>query len=227
MSTRCIRGEVMLLENLRFHGEEEQNDESFARALAQLADVYVNDAFGNRAPRACVDRRYGGASSRHAPPVFLFGSANAHISQSFAGPARPFLAILGGAKVSDKNGVIRNLLDRVDVLLIGGAMAYTFLRAQGEQTGKSLVEEGQISLANDLSTTARAKHVRMLVPIDHVIATEAKEGTASTVVRGNIPEGQMVWTSVPKTIAAYRGEIARAHTIFWNGPLGLFEIHPV
>src|SRR5437899_4942034 len=206
-------GGVLLLENLRFHAEEEKNDPEFSRQLASLCDVYVNDAFGS-------------AHRAHASTVGM----TAYVSQTAAGllmeqelkyltmvtrhPERPCVAILGGAKVSDKIEVIANLMKIVDKLLIGGAMAYTFLKAQGRPTGKSLVEDDKIALAKDLLNSAGDK---LQLPLDHVVAAELKEGAASQIVE-EIPDNQMGLDIGPKTVDAYSRVIAGAKTIVWNGP---------
>jgi phosphoglycerate kinase len=218
-------GEVLLLENLRFHKEESDNEESFARSLAQLADVYVNDAFGaaHRAHASTVGMAKF-VSERAAG--FLLQRECDYLGRVLANPGRPFVAILGGAKVSDKIQVIHSLLQLVDALLIGGAMAYTFLRAQGHQTGESLVEEDQLSLAAELLQIADDRKLSLLLPTDHVIADKAEVGSQATIVKGEIPEGKMGLDVGPETITKYEGEIARARTVFWNGPLGLFEIKP-
>lgn len=218
-------GEVVLLENLRFHAEEEKNEEAFSRQLAQLADVYINDAFGT-AHRAHASTA---GMVRFVPEKaagFLLQRECEYLYKVLAHAEHPLLAILGGAKVSDKIGVIRSLLDRVDALLIGGAMAYTFLRAQGLATGKSLVEDDQIGLARELLQIAKEKTVRFLLPIDHVVAEEATKGSPATTVTGAIPAGKMGLDIGPETIASFRKEISTARTIFWNGPLGLFEVEP-
>lgn len=218
-------GEVLLLENLRFHGEETKNEEDFAKALAQLADIYVNDAFGaaHRAhastvgmPKFVAERAAG----------FLLQRECDYLGRVLANPERPFVAILGGAKVSDKIPVIRSLLQLVDSLLIGGAMAYTFLRAQGHETGRSLVEEDQLPLATELLDIAKDRGVPLLLPMDHVVADKAEEGSPATIAEGEIPEGKMGLDVGPETITRYEDEIAKARTIFWNGPLGMFEIKP-
>ena len=218
-------GEVLLLENLRFHGEETENEESFAKSLAQLADVYVNDAFGS-AHRAHASTAGMAKFVAERAMGFLLQRECDYLGRVLANPERPFVAILGGAKVSDKIQVIRSLLQLVDSLLIGGAMAYTFMRAQGHETGKSLVEEDQLSLATELLQTAKERGVPLLLPTDHVVADKAEEGSQATIVKGEIPEGKMGLDVGPETIAKYEGEIARARTVFWNGPLGLFEIKP-
>jgi phosphoglycerate kinase len=218
-------GEVLLLENLRFHGGETKNEENFAKALAKLADVYVNDAFGS-AHRAHASTAGMAKFVAERAMGFLLRRECDYLGKVLANPERPFVAILGGAKVSDKILVIRSLLQLVDSLLVGGAMAYTFMRAQGHETGKSLVEEDQLSLATDLLHTAKERGVSLLLPTDHVVADKAEEGSQATIVKGEIPEGKMGLDIGPETITKYEGEIARARTVFWNGPLGLFEIKP-
>lgn len=217
-------GEVGLLENLRFHVEEEQNDEQFSRALARLADVYVNDAFGtaHRAHASTV------GMVRFVPERaagFLLQRECEYLGKVLSAPERPLVAILGGAKVSDKIKVIHSLLDRVNTLLIGGAMAYTFLRAQGRETGRSLVEEAQIALAGELLRTARDRNVELLLPVDHVVADAAAAGSPAATVR-DIPAGKIGLDIGPETVDRFRRVIQAAHTIFWNGPLGMFEVAP-
>ena len=218
-------GEVLLLENLRFHKEETENDENFAKSLAHLADVYVNDAFG-AAHRAHASTVGMAKFVTERAAGYLLKRECDYLGRVLANPERPFVAILGGAKVSDKIQVIRNLLQLVDALLIGGAMAYTFLRAQGHQTGESLVEEDQLSLAAELLQIAHDRKLSLHLPTDHVIADKAEEGSQATIVKGEIPEGKMGLDVGPETITKYEGEVARARTVFWNGPLGLFEIKP-
>lgn len=217
-------GEVLLLENLRFHPEEEQNDEPFARALARLADVYVNDAFGtaHRAHASTVGMvPFVGARAAG----FLLQRECDYLGRVLQSPARPVVAILGGAKVSDKIKVIRSLLARVEALLIGGAMAYTFLRAQNIATGRSLVEEEQIELASELLSQAAERGVQLLLPTDHVVAADAKAGSAASTVK-DIPDDQVALDVGPETVTRFRTVIATAKTIFWNGPLGMFEVPP-
>lgn len=216
--------EVLLLENLRFHPDEEKNDEAFARSLASLADVYINDAFGT-------------AHRAHASTVgmvpfvadhgagFLLKKECEYLSSLMTEPRRPLMAILGGAKVSDKIQLIRSLLERVDILLIGGAMAYTFLRAQGKQTGTSIVEEEYIELARELLVEADKRKVSLLLPTDHVVAQEARPG-AMPVPVGEIPSDKMGLDIGTKTLQRFCGEVSKAGTVFWNGPMGLFEIEP-
>lgn len=218
-------GEVLLLENLRFHAEETENEEAFARALALLADVYVNDAFGT-AHRAHASTAGMAAFVPERGAGFLLKKECDYLGKVLADPERPFVAILGGAKVSDKIPVISSLLELVDSLLIGGAMAYTFLRSSGQQTGESLVEEDQLALAHDLLEKAKDRGVALLLPTDHVVADKPEAGSAATTVKGDIPAGQMGLDIGPETIAAFESEIAKARTIFWNGPLGMFEKQP-
>ena len=215
-------GEVLLLENLRFHAEEEKNDPGFAAALARLADVYVNDAFGT-AHRAHASTAGMVALVPVRAAGFLLQKEVAYLGRLLQQPERPLLAILGGAKVSDKSKIVDHLIDQVDAILIGGAMAYTFLRAEGVATGSSLVEEDMVETARAALAKARAKGVALLLPIDHVIADSPQATEAAGVVSGDIPAGKMGLDVGPETLERFRGEIARARMIFWNGPLGLFE----
>lgn len=218
-------GEILLLENLRFHGEETKNDEGFARSLARLADVYVNDAFGT-AHRAHASTAGMAQYVKECAAGFLLKQEVDYLGKVLADPERPLMAILGGAKVSDKIKVVRSLLDRVDALLIGGAMAYTFLRARGQETGKSMVEEEQIPLATELLGSASERKVPMLLPTDHVVADKPEAGSPAETVKGDIPPEKMGLDIGPETIEAFEREIGKARTIFWNGPLGLFEVKP-
>ena len=214
-------GEVLLLENLRFHAEEEKNDPGFSKQLAALCDVYVNDAFGSA---HCAHASTVGmvAYAEQASAGLLMEKELEYITKVTRNPDRPCVAILGGAKVSDKIEVIQNLMKVVDWLLIGGAMAYTFLRARGEPTGKSLVEEDKIELARALMQSGGGK---LLLPLDHVVAGEFKAGAASGVVE-HIPDDKMALDIGPRTVAAYEKVIAGARTIIWNGPMGVFEMPP-
>ena len=218
-------GEVLLLENLRFHAEETNNEEKFAQALALLAEVYVNDAFGT-AHRAHASTAGMAAFVPERGAGFLLKKECDYLGKVLANPERPFVAILGGAKVSDKIPVISNLLELVDSLLIGGAMAYTFLRSLGQETGESLVEEDQLALAHDLLNKAKDRGVPLLLPTDHVVADKPEEGRVAATVQGDIPTGKMGLDIGPETIASFESEIAKARTIFWNGPLGMFEKQP-
>jgi len=214
-------GEVLLLENLRYHAEEEKNDPSFSQKLAALCDVYVNDAFGS-AHRAHASTAGMIAYVKQAAAGLLMDKELEYLTKVTQNPERPCIAILGGAKVSDKIEVIQNLMKVVDRLMIGGAMAYTFLRARGEGTGKSLVEEDKIELAKQLMAESGAK---LMLPLDHVVAAEFRAGAESQVVE-QIPDGMMALDIGPKTVAEYAKVIAGAKTIIWNGPMGVFEMPP-
>jgi phosphoglycerate kinase len=214
-------GEVLLLENLRYHAEEEKNDPAFSQKLAALCDVYVNDAFGS-AHRAHASTVGMIAYVKQAAAGLLMDKELEYLTKVTQNPERPCIAILGGAKVSDKIEVIQNLMKVVDRLMIGGAMAYTFLRARGEGTGKSLVEEDKIELAKELMAESGTK---LMLPLDHVVAAEFKAGAESQVVE-QIPDGMMALDIGPKTVAEYAKVIAGAKTIIWNGPMGVFEMPP-
>ena len=221
VATQLEKGQTLLLENLRFHAEEEANDEKFARQLANLAEYYVNDAFGS-AHRAHASTVGMIAFAKQAAAGLLMDKELEYLTKATKNPARPCVSILGGAKVSDKIEVIQNLLKVVDRLMVGGAMAYTFLRARGESTGKSLVEEDKIDLASELMRNAGDK---LLLPLDHVVAAELKTGVESQVV-DRIPDGMMGLDIGPKTAEAYTKVISGAKTIIWNGPMGVFETPP-
>jgi phosphoglycerate kinase len=227
MAKKLEKSQTLLLENLRFHPEEEANDENFSRQLASLADVYVNDAFGS-AHRAHASTAGITRFVQKAAAGLLMQKELEYLGRAVTNPEKPFVAVIGGAKVSDKIDVLRNLLSKVDALLIGGAMAYTFLKAQGKQVGKSLVEEDKIDLAKDLLKSAQTQGVRLLLPVDHVIAEKMDAAAASQLVSADsgIPAGQMGLDIGPKTIAAFSQEIAGARTIVWNGPMGVFEMAP-
>jgi phosphoglycerate kinase len=214
-------GQVLLLENLRFHPEEEKNDPEFSRQLASLCDVYVNDAFGS-AHRAHASTEGITKFVARSAAGLLMDKELEYLTLATQNPPRPCVAILGGAKVSDKIEVIENLMKFVDKLLIGGAMAYTFLKAQGRPTGKSLVEEDKIELAKSLLQAAGG---RLLLPSDHVVAEVLEAGAAHQVVE-TIPDGWMGLDIGPNTVAAYEAVIAGAKTIIWNGPMGVFEKPP-
>ena len=214
-------GEVLLLENLRFHPEEEKNDPEFAKKLAALCDVYVNDAFGS-AHRAHASTEGMIRFVPQAAAGLLMDKELKYLGMATTNPARPCVAILGGAKVSDKIEVIENLGKIVDKLLIGGAMAYTFLKAQGLPTGKSLVEEDKVELARKLLADLGGK---LMLPVDHVVVSEIAEGAANQTV-DTIPEGKIAVDIGPKTIANFSRVIAGAKTVIWNGPMGIFEKPP-
>jgi phosphoglycerate kinase len=214
-------GEVLLLENLRYHAEEEKNDPEFSKKLAALCDLYVNDAFGS-AHRAHASTVGMIAFVPKAAAGLLMDKELEYLGKATTSPERPCVAILGGAKVSDKIEVIQNLMKVVDKLLIGGAMAYTFLKAKGEPTGKSLVEGDKVDLAKQLMSEAGDK---LLLPTDHVVATEFKAGAENKIV-DRIPAGWMALDIGPETIAVYEKVIAGSKTIIWNGPMGVFEMPP-
>ena len=219
-------GQVLLLENLRFHPEEEGNDEAFSRELASLCDVWVNDAFGT-AHRAHASTAGMARFVKEKAAGFLIQKEVEYLGKALARPEKPFVAILGGAKVSDKIKVLENLIAKADAVCIGGAMAYTFLKAQGVPVGKSKVEEDKLDLARTILDKAKAKGVAFLLPVDHVCATEAKETARREVVNDKpIPDGLIGLDIGPKTLDAYRQRILAAKTVFWNGPMGLFEQKP-
>jgi len=218
-------GQILLLENLRFHAEEEANDEQFAKKLASLAnnEIYVNDAFGT-AHRAHASTEGIGKYCKVAACGFLIKSEIEFMGRALSNPARPFVAILGGAKISDKIGVIENLLNKVDVLIIGGGMAYTFFRANGYTVGQSICEYDKVELASDLMKKAREKGVKLLLPIDNVVSKEfSNDSEYKTINSDNIPEEWMSMDIGPKTIQMFSEEISKAETVIWNGPMGVFE----
>lgn len=215
-------GEVMLLENVRFHKEEEKNDPAFAKKLADLAELYVNDAFGT-AHRAHASTA-GVADYLPSALGFLIQKEIDFLGRAVANPARPFIAILGGAKVSDKIGVIENLIEKVDTLIIGGGMSFTFLRALGFETGKSICEEDKIPLAKELLEKARAKGVSFLLPVDVIVADEfSAEANAKNVKVSEIPKDWMGMDTGGETLLMFTEAIKKAKTILWNGPVGVFE----
>ena len=215
-------GDVVLLENLRFHKEEEKNVPEFAKALADFADIYVNDAFGT-AHRAHASTE-GVAHYLPAVAGYLIGKELDVMGKALENPARPFVAILGGAKVSDKIGVINNLLEKVDTLIIGGGMSYTFQKALGGTVGNSLCENDKLDLAKEMLEKAKAKGVRMLLPVDNVCGQEFSNDTMRITVHSKqIPDGWEGMDIGPNTQALFAAEIANAATVVWNGPMGVFE----
>ena len=215
-------GEVMLLENVRFHAEEEKNDPEFSKALASMAEIYVNDAFGT-AHRAHSSTA-GVADYLPAVCGFLIQKEISIMGKALADPARPFVAILGGAKVSDKIGVINNLIDKVDTLIIGGGMAYTFMRSMGNSIGTSICEEDKLDLARDLMKKARAKGVNFVIPVDNIVGREYKEDTIFMRIYSDcIPDGWMGLDIGPTTQELFSKTIAGAGTVVWNGPMGVSE----
>jgi phosphoglycerate kinase len=225
MAANLESGQPLLLENLRFHPEEEANDPAFAKKLASLCDIYVNDAFGS-AHRAHASTEGITHFVKVSAAGLLMEKELTYLGKALTEPDKPFVAIIGGAKVSDKIQVIDNLLDKADAIIIGGGMAYTFLNAQGQSTGKSLVETDKIDVAKAALEKAKAKGVRFLLPVDHVLADKfapnAKTKTFSGT--GAFPEDMMALDIGPKSIALFEDEIAEARTVIWNGPMGVFEM---
>lgn len=216
-------GEILLLENLRFHREETDNDPNFAKELASFGEVFVNDAFGT-AHRAHASTE---GVTKYLPAVsgFLIEKELEFLGKTIENPKRPFVSILGGSKVSDKIGVIDSLLEKVDVLLIGGGMAYTFYKALGYQVGNSICEDDKIELAKELMEEAKAKNVKMLLPIDNKLGKEFSNDTETRIAdRDSIPEGWEGLDIGPKTIELYTEELKKAKTIIWNGTVGVAEI---
>ena len=215
-------GEAVLLENVRFHPEEEKNDPAFAKELASMAELYVSDAFGT------VHRAHASTAgvADYLPAVagYLIGKELNFLGNAVENPVRPFVAILGGAKVKDKIGVITNLLEKVDTLIIGGGMAYTFSKAMGGEIGDSLLDEERIELAKDMMKAAEEKGVKFLLPVDTVIANDFDNPTEiKTVPAGEIPAGWQGLDIGPKTIELFSDAVKNAKTVVWNGPMGVFE----
>ena len=225
LSRQLESGQVLLLENLRFHAEEEANDPKFAKQLASLCEIYVNDAFGS-AHRAHASTEGITHHVKIAAAGLLMEKELTYLGKALDEPARPFVAILGGAKVSDKIQVIDNLLSKVDALLIGGGMAYTFHKALGKEIGESLLEADKIDLAKETLAKAEAKGVRLLLPVDNVIADRFAPDAKSQVYDGSgeYPAGWMGLDIGAKTIELFSKEVADASTIVWNGPMGVFEL---
>ena len=216
-------GQAVLLENVRFHAEEEKNDPAFAKELASMAEIYVSDAFGT------VHRAHASTAgvADYLPAVagFLIGKELNFLGKAVTNPERPFVAILGGAKVKDKIGVITNLIEKVDTLLIGGGMAYTFMKATGGEIGNSLCDDERLSLALELLDKAKAKGVKLLLPVDNVCGKEFNNDTEQMVCEsGKIPEGWEGMDIGPKTVELFAKEIKAAKTVVWNGPMGVFEM---
>ena len=218
-------GDIVLLENLRFHPEEKKNDSEFAKQLASLGDVYVNDAFGtaHRAHASTV-----GVTAYISPAVagFLLEKEINYFTAALEEPEHPFLAVMGGAKVSDKIGVIENLLDKIDCLIIGGGMTYTFLKAMGIAVGKSKLEEDKVETARHILELAKEKNVTLLLPTDHVIADDFSETANTQVVEGDIPDGWMALDIGPESTKAFVEKLQEAELAIWNGPMGVFEMEP-
>ncbi|MBN1189821.1 MAG: phosphoglycerate kinase [Dehalococcoidales bacterium] len=216
-------GDIILLENLRFHPGEEANDPAFAGSLARLADIFVDDAFGSsHRAHASVT---GVAQKIPAVAGFLMEKELINLGKLLSSPAHPFIAVMGGAKVSDKMGVIRNILDKVDALLIGGGMAANFLRARGLAVGASAVEEDRLDYVREMLALADTRNVRIVLPSDVIIAEKLEAGAPVKAVRvEEIPTGWIIADIGPQAAAAFAGEIKKSRTIFWNGPMGVFEI---
>ncbi|MEW5806631.1 MAG: phosphoglycerate kinase [Acidobacteriota bacterium] len=222
MAMSLAPGDMLLLENLRFHPEEEKNDPGFSKELACLADVYVNDAFG-AAHRAHASVEGIGKFLKPCLAGFLMEKELKYLSEITGNPKHPFVTILGGAKVSDKIKLINNLLRKVDKLLIGGAMAYTFMKAQGIPVGNSLTEEDRLELANSILEKCREHNIQMILPLDHIVVDDRDGEKVMETLDENIGEGRKGMDIGPKTISTFEQQIADAETIFWNGPMGVFE----
>jgi len=227
MAGKLEKGQTLLLENLRFHPEEEENDEKFSKELASLADYYVNDAFGT-AHRAHASTAGITKFVQKSAAGLLMEKELEYLGRAMHHPEKPFIAILGGAKVSDKIGVIESLLNKVDSLIIGGAMAYTFLKAQGMHVGKSRVEDDKLELARQIVHDAKQRNVKFLLPVDHLVADRIEVNAVVHTVNGGhpIPPNMMGLDIGPQTIEEYSEEVSRARTIVWNGPMGVFEVSP-
>jgi phosphoglycerate kinase len=225
MATKLEQGQTLLLENVRFHPEEEANEQEFARQLAKLCDFYVNDAFGS-AHRAHASTEGITHFVEKSAAGLLMEKELEYLGKALTHPQKPFVAILGGAKVSDKIGVIQHLMSKVDTFIIGGGMAYTFLKAQGHEIGKSLLEADKIELAKQTLHHAKEKHVQILLPVDHVVADKVEAGAhIQRIGEGQaIPADGIAVDIGPKTIELFTSEIGTARTIVWNGPMGVFEI---
>ncbi len=224
MAEKLEKGQTLLLENLRFHAEEEANDEKFAKQLAGLADYYVNDAFGT-AHRAHASTVGMTKFVQKSAAGLLMEKELEYLGRAMSHPEKPFIAILGGAKVSDKIAVIQNLLNKVDSLIIGGAMAYTFLKAQGQPVGKSRVEDDRLDLARQILQDAESRKVKFLLPVDHIAADRIDLNARVQTVKA-IPDNLMGLDIGPASAELFSEEISRAATIVWNGPMGVFEVSP-
>ena len=225
MAEKLERGQSLLLENLRFHPEEEANDAAFAQKLGKLCDYYVNDAFGS-AHRAHASTEGITHFVEKSAAGLLMEKELEYLGKALSHPQKPFVAILGGAKVSDKIGVIKHLMTKVDALIVGGGMAYTFLKAQGQEIGKSLLEADKLDLAKQILAEAKSHNVRFLLPVDHVVADKMEAGARiQHIGEGQpIPADMMALDIGPATIELFSDEIGAARTIVWNGPMGVFEI---
>ncbi len=227
MAGKLEKGQSLLLENLRFHAEEEANDAKFSKQLASLADFYVNDAFG-AAHRAHASTVGITKFIQKSAAGLLMEKELRYLGKALHHPEKPFIAILGGAKVGDKIGVIQHLMTKVDALIIGGGMAYTFLKAQGQQVGKSLLEEDKVDLARQLLQEAKTRKLKFLLPVDHIVADKVDANAAVQTINSGqpIPANMMALDIGPQTVELFVEEIFRARTIVWNGPMGVFEVAP-
>ncbi len=225
MAAQLESGQTLLLENLRFHAAEEKNDPAFAKQLAALCDIYINDAFGS-AHRAHASTEGVTHFVEQCAAGLLMEKELKYMGKALTEPDKPFVAIIGGAKVSDKIGVIDNLLDKADAIIIGGGMAYTFLNAQGQSTGKSLVESDKLEVAKAALSKAKEKGVRFLLPVDHVLADKFAPNASTQIFSGGeaFPADRMALDIGPASIALFENELADARTIIWNGPMGVFEM---
>lgn len=224
MVDKMNNGDVIVLENVRFHSEEEKNDQAFAKQLAELGDVYINDAFGS-AHRAHASTEGVTKYIKTAAAGYLMQKELDYLGSAIFNPTRPYCAILGGAKISGKIDVISNLLDKIDTLIIGGGMAFTFFKAMGKEIGKSLLEAEKIELAKEVLEKAKSSGIKFLLPIDVVVAAEFKNESPATVVKiDNIPSDKMGLDIGPETINLFIQEIEMSKTIIWNGPMGVFEM---
>ena len=217
-------GDILVLENLRFYKQEEKNDPEFAKKLASLGDIYVNDAFGT-AHRAHASTEGVTKYIKQCAAGYLMKKELDYLSLAMSSPKHPFVAVMGGAKVSDKIEVITSLLSKVDTLIIGGGMVYTFYKAQGKEVGKSLLEADKVAVAAKILAEAKAQGKKLLLPVDDVVAAEFKNDSPSSIVEnGNIPANMMGLDIGPKSIALFTKELENAKTIVWNGPMGVFEM---
>ena len=225
MARQLESGQALLLENLRFHAEEEKNDPAFAKQLAALCDVYVNDAFGSAHRAHASTEGITHYVAQSAAGLLMERELN-YMGKALSAPEKPFVAILGGAKVSDKIQVIENLLGKVDALLIGGGMAYTFLKSRGQDVAKSLLEADKMDLAAEAMRKAEAAGTRLLLPVDHMLADKFAADAQTQIFDGDgpFPAGWMALDIGPKTIELFSAEVANARTIVWNGPMGVFEM---
>jgi len=216
--------EYLLLENLRFYPQEEKNDPEFAKSLAKLGDIYINDAFGT-AHRAHASTEGVTRYFKECAAGYLMQKELKYLGMTLSDPKKPFVAILGGSKISGKIDVIKNLMDKVDTLLIGGGMAFTFYKALGKEIGSSLLEEDKVGLAQDILKEAEKKKLDFLLPVNFLIASEAREDASTRVVdKDSIPQGWKGLDIGPKTVELYKDKLSNAKTVVWNGPMGVFEI---